>query len=220
MLRKAAAIISALALVFGMASAVRAEEIELYIDGTRIECDAPPIIVEDRTLISVRTVSEHIPGMTVSWSKSEQSIKVYNKEEPFITLWIGDSYPYIFGEGYVTIDVEPQIHNDRTMVPLRFIAETFGCSVDWDEENQEVSISTGTADKYTETKAGETVAEAVREKGELPKDADISVKLTGEKYIHGEKCYFFNAYYDLASGDKKYEGSYRIGAVTGTITGL
>lgn len=222
MFKKAAAIITAFAIVFQTALVVRAENnIELYIDGVQIECDAPPIIVKDRTLVGIRTVAEHIPGMTVAWSNSDQSIKVYNKEEPFITLWIGDSYPYIFGEGYVTIDVEPQIHNNRTMVPLRFIAETFGCTVDWDAVNKEVNISTNSvAVKYTETKASEMVAAKVKGLGEPPKGADISVKLTGEASVHGEKCYFFEAYYNLASGETKPAGKYRVGSITGSLTEL
>ena len=33
-------------------------------------------------------------------------------------------------------DVQPQLINDRTMVPMRAIFEALGCSVDWVEENQ------------------------------------------------------------------------------------
>lgn len=37
-------------------------------------------------------------------------------------------------------DVPPQIINGRTMVPIRFIAELFDTEVNWDQENQTVSI--------------------------------------------------------------------------------
>ena len=39
-----------------------------------------------------------------------------------------------------TPDVAPQIINGRTMVPVRFIAELFGCEVSWDANTQSVII--------------------------------------------------------------------------------
>ena len=40
----------------------------------------------------------------------------------------------------VQLDCEAQIMNDRTMVPLRFIAESFGIEVDWEQETRTVLI--------------------------------------------------------------------------------
>lgn len=39
-----------------------------------------------------------------------------------------------------TLDAAPQIVGDRTMVPLRFIAEALGAKVDWDGDTQTVTI--------------------------------------------------------------------------------
>ena len=39
-----------------------------------------------------------------------------------------------------TPDVAPQIIDGRTMVPVRFIAELFGCEVSWDTNTQSVII--------------------------------------------------------------------------------
>lgn len=39
----------------------------------------------------------------------------------------------------IIFDVQPQIINDRTMVPLRAIFEALGASVEWDQENQMVT---------------------------------------------------------------------------------
>ena len=38
------------------------------------------------------------------------------------------------------IDVEPIIHKDRTMVPIRFIAEELGYEVKYDKKTQKVTI--------------------------------------------------------------------------------
>ena len=41
----------------------------------------------------------------------------------------------------ITSDVDPYISNDRTLVPIRVIAEELDSVVDWDNENRAVHIS-------------------------------------------------------------------------------
>lgn len=48
-----------------------------------------------------------------------------------------------FDGKYVSFDVLPQIINDRTMIPVRAVAEAFGAKVDWDEPTETVSIESG-----------------------------------------------------------------------------
>lgn len=42
----------------------------------------------------------------------------------------------------ITLDVPPKIVNDRTLVPVRAVAESFGVSVEWDGATQTVILST------------------------------------------------------------------------------
>ena len=39
------------------------------------------------------------------------------------------------------LDVPAQVVNDRTLVPVRAISESFGCQVGWEEETQTVTIT-------------------------------------------------------------------------------
>ena len=57
-----------------------------------------------------------------------------------IVLTIGKANASIWGEEK-TNDVAPIIRNDRTMLPIRFIAEALGATVDWDGENKIVTIT-------------------------------------------------------------------------------
>lgn len=53
------------------------------------------------------------------------------------TLVFADSDISVILDGeQLQFDVQPQLINDRTMVPMRAIFEALGCSVDWVEENQ------------------------------------------------------------------------------------
>ncbi|MBR4723972.1 MAG: InlB B-repeat-containing protein, partial [Clostridia bacterium] len=57
-----------------------------------------------------------------------------------MTLTIGDKNATVFGEETAN-DVAPIIRNDRTMLPIRFIAEALGAEVSWDGENKIVTIT-------------------------------------------------------------------------------
>lgn len=59
--------------------------------------------------------------------------------ETEIKLVIGLDIAKVNGET-VRLDSPAKIENDRTMVPLRFIAEVLGCEVSWDGENRVVTI--------------------------------------------------------------------------------
>ena len=61
-------------------------------------------------------------------------------EKKQIILSIGQKDAKIWGET-VNNDVAPVIRNDRTMLPIRLIAESLGATVAWDGENRVVTIT-------------------------------------------------------------------------------
>ncbi len=64
------------------------------------------------------------------------------KEEVKIVLTVGSNIATVNGET-VTTDVAPVIVNDRTMLPIRFIAEALGAEVEWVETERKVIITKG-----------------------------------------------------------------------------
>lgn len=77
-------------------------------------------------------------------TKITKSITLYakwvEKAKTSIILTIGQKDASIDGKT-VSNDVAPKIVNDRTMLPIRFIAEALGAKVDWIEESQTVKIT-------------------------------------------------------------------------------
>ncbi|UQZ32787.1 copper amine oxidase [Paenibacillus sp. PK3_47] len=57
-------------------------------------------------------------------------------------LVIGSTTAYV-GESSYKLDTAPFIHNSRTYVPVRFVAEHLGANVTWDKSKQEVMITKG-----------------------------------------------------------------------------
>lgn len=65
---------------------------------------------------------------------------VVNAEE-LLTLQLNiDNNEIVVNETVQVTDVAPIIMNNRTMIPLRFIAESFGAKVDWINESRKVVI--------------------------------------------------------------------------------
>jgi hypothetical protein len=101
--------------------------------------DVPPVLENGRVLVPLRHIIE-VLGATVQWDGETQTITA-TRGNTVILLQVGNSMAYINGSAF-SLDVPPEIIDGRTLVPLRFISETFGCNVNWDGNTQTVSIST------------------------------------------------------------------------------
>ncbi|MEZ4813440.1 MAG: copper amine oxidase N-terminal domain-containing protein, partial [Caldisericia bacterium] len=113
------------------------------IDGSERIIDAAPVIMNGRTLLPARYVTEPLGG-DVGWEATEKKV-VCTLGETTVEMWIGKPIAKINGEE-VQIDPEnpdvvPTIINDRTMVPMRFLAESLGCEVEWEAETKTVTIT-------------------------------------------------------------------------------
>ncbi len=113
------------------------------IDGSERLIDAAPVIQNGRTLLPARFVTEPLGG-DVSWNATDKAV-VCSLGETTVEFWIGKPTAKINGEE-VQIDpdnpdVVPTIINDRTMVPMRFLAESVGCEVEWVAETKEIILT-------------------------------------------------------------------------------
>jgi len=101
--------------------------------------DAPPFIdpKTNRTLVPVRFISEAF-GADVQWDSSLKVVTI-TLNGKVIRLQVGNTQA-IVGGTFVSLDQPPVIVNKRTFVPIRFIAETFGADVQWDETTKTVTI--------------------------------------------------------------------------------
>jgi hypothetical protein len=59
-----------------------------------------------------------------------------------VKLWIGQNQALVNGESK-NLDTAPMLYKERTMVPLRFIAESLGADVQWDPAEQKIMIAAG-----------------------------------------------------------------------------
>ncbi|MCL1809986.1 MAG: stalk domain-containing protein [Clostridiales bacterium] len=115
-----------------------AETIAIELDGRVLTLDQPPIIENERTLIPIRTVAESI-GADVEWDPDAKTATL-DRAGTSVTLTIGSNRAEVNGAS-VSLDAAPVIVNGRTLLPVRFVAETFSQNVEWDKQNRVVRIS-------------------------------------------------------------------------------
>jgi len=96
-----------------------------------------PVVIDGRTLVPIRAIIEGMGGK-VDWDGNTQKVTLtYYSDKMELTL--GKTRAYLNGSSK-TLDVAPRTINDRTMLPIRFISENFGCDVEWDGSTQTVTI--------------------------------------------------------------------------------
>ncbi|MDD6484921.1 MAG: stalk domain-containing protein [Clostridiales bacterium] len=111
---------------------------KIRVNGTLVSFeDQYPIIKDERTLIPVRGLLERL-GAQVDWDENTRSA-VITKDNKEVTLPIGKKTAYIDGNS-MELEVEAQLINGRTMVPLRFITDAFGIEIDWEQDTRTVNI--------------------------------------------------------------------------------
>lgn len=112
---------------------------KVRIDGKLVEFeDQYPIISEDRTLIPIRGMLESL-GAKVEWDHDNYSaIVIKNNTE--VILPIGSEIAYV-NDQPVNLDVPAQLLNGRTMIPLRFILDSFDIDITWDQDTRTVNVN-------------------------------------------------------------------------------
>jgi len=105
------------------------KEISVLVDGLPVAFDVQPVIRDGRTLVPFRSIAE-ILNIAVTWDNSTQTVSASGRYTD-IRLQIGNNTAHL-NNAPIFLDVPPVIQNGRTLIPLRFFSEAFGCKVDWD----------------------------------------------------------------------------------------
>lgn len=111
--------------------------ITVYLEGEKLEFDSNPIIINGRTLVPMRAIFEKL-GAHMNWNDDTRTASAQlGDKTASVTI---DSVVASANGKETTLDTPPIIQNNRTLVPLRFISESLGADVDWDDKKREVTI--------------------------------------------------------------------------------
>lgn len=161
----------------------RLGESTLMINGNPVEVETPFATESGTTLVPLRVITEAF-GAEVLWSNEDQKITL-TYPDVNIVLQIGNPYAEINAHTEQLPEAPVLSANGVTMVPLRFISDTYGAEVIWDNG------------LITVTKKADT------EYGDIVKGMADSDKI-GDSY-HG---WVMNNPKSLVMSDRDFDGSY------------
>jgi hypothetical protein len=105
--------------------------------------DTEPTLFRSRTFLPIRAVVEALGG-TVSWNAVSRSAELHLGKQ-VVVLTIGQSVAVV-NQARTPIDAQdslvvPMIAQGRTLLPVRFVAESLGCRVDWNPSSRTIVIT-------------------------------------------------------------------------------
>ncbi len=151
--------------------------IVVFLDGKQLIFDVPPSVVDNRTMVPLRSIFESL-GAIVEWDQGTQTA-IATKGGLVVSLTVGENVAYINGEK-ITLDVPSKVINQRTLVPLRFVSESLKATVGWLGKSRVVTINTAAVHDYPVSSItdGDTI-KIVYKKNEDGKDVVETVRFIG-----------------------------------------
>ncbi|MGG1250426.1 N-acetylmuramoyl-L-alanine amidase family protein [Brevibacillus agri] len=117
------------------ASSATEEAVNLMIGGQAVTPDVPPVIKSGRTLVPVRVIAEGL-GADVAWNEAKRTA-VITRGTTQLSLTL-DSRTALLNGKQVKLDTPPVISQQRMLLPLRFVGESLGITVGWDNSSRTV----------------------------------------------------------------------------------
>ncbi len=111
---------------------------EAVVFGKTVFNDVAPVKVNDRAMLPIRFVAENL-GATVEWTEETETVTITGSDN-VIVIRIGEHYAEVNGQP-VKLDSPAFTRNDRTYIPLRFVAESLGATVEWTEDTEKITIT-------------------------------------------------------------------------------
>ncbi|HLK16528.1 MAG TPA: copper amine oxidase N-terminal domain-containing protein [Fimbriimonadaceae bacterium] len=112
----------------------------VLVDGRPVEFpDMQPRFLNDRVMVPLRGVFEQMHA-NVIWNPQTEKIMCVG-DNSTVELRLGDNEARVDGQK-IMFDAPATLSHGRTLVPLRFLAQSLGARVRWDNDTQTVRIET------------------------------------------------------------------------------
>ncbi len=122
---------------------IRLSDIDGYIkvicNGEYLSFEEPPAVEEDYTLVPMRFLFEKM-GAEVDWDEDSRTATVRQADRS--VAFSIDNLEARVNSAPVEMQIPARLINGKTMVPLRFLSENLGYTVDWDAGTKTAVITT------------------------------------------------------------------------------
>ena len=121
-----------------------ADEISVYVNGDRVSFTQAPILENGITLVPMRAILEKMET-TVDWADNTKTIHCV-RDNTIVDLKVGSDVVMVNNATLKRLQTVPKIVGGSTMVPIRFISESFGADVQWDASARAIYITIAPAE--------------------------------------------------------------------------
>ena len=112
--------------------------ISVYLDDGVLLMDTLPQVKDQRTMVPIRAVAEAL-GAEVKWTAESNQVTM-TRAGSTVVMALGSTVAMVDGVP-IKMDVAPYADQNRTYLPVRYVAEFFGQKVEWDQDERRVDIS-------------------------------------------------------------------------------
>lgn len=110
-----------------------------YVNGQEYTLLSPPKVIGGKTLLPLRFVVDQILGAEVVWNDTTREVTV-TKGQKVVVVQIGSQTASVNGQTAV-LEQPPVIEGGITLLPIRFMSETFGITTDYHAETRTIKLT-------------------------------------------------------------------------------
>lgn len=169
------------------------EAVTVLLNGKPLDADLPALLQDGRTLVPVRALAEAL-GAAVSWDGAGRRVTLERGGDR-VVLTLGLATALVNGESRPLPDGVPTLlarwgGSERTLAPLRFVAEALGAKVDWDNASRTAYVTTGTlTGRLVALDPGHGgSASGAAYGGVLEKDVNLAITLRVKALLEAKGC--------------------------------
>jgi hypothetical protein len=174
-------------------TAIGSDEIPVFYNGVRVIFDVNPIVSAGRTMVPMRVIFETF-GASVEYNSQTKQITAI-KGSLVIILNLGNTYATVTRNGVLyeyTLDAAPLAIDGRTVVPLRFIGESLGATVNWNGTTKTVTIIEGSSN-HGNTNNGNVLSATEIAKLMAPRSVILYCLDSSENIVGSGSGFFINS---------------------------
>ena len=115
------------------------DQVKIIVDGKQLILSQPVVMEEGTTLVPLRDVFNTF-NVSPKWNSATKEITATKNG---VTLWLQINNKVAkIGDKTMELNVPAKIYNGTTMVPIRFISESFGVTPKWNNTTNTITINT------------------------------------------------------------------------------
>lgn len=123
-------------------SATPTPQLRLLIDGKLVQTNPPMRVESSRILLPLRAFVEYL-GTEPIWNQDEQSVTIQTPDR-YVKVYLDKQLACLSTDcnQAAMMDVPTRAWDDRTFLPIRFLANAVGAQVEWDQATMTASVTT------------------------------------------------------------------------------